>query len=1030
MRQIRWSRILYGVAVAATAILLPRAASAQNGKISGVITDAGTGQPIEGVQVVVQGTGYGALTQPNGRYFIISVPPGTYTVSARRIGYQSAEVSNVAVRIDATREIDFKLGQASAVLSVQRIVAPPTPLVERGVTGSAQAISTEVINALPVTSVSGVLSLQQGFLQVPQNTDIVSFTDTRRNVVSPIRIRGGRGGSTQTLIDGIPINNVVFGDRAFDVNNFAIQQLDFQKGGFEPQYGNAISGIINIATREGGTTVAGGLEYQNTGLAGSLGSTPDELFSYDLVRGYLSGPVPGTNSRLRFAVAGQLESSADQVIEFDESVYDFDRFDNGVLQPEQLDIASGWRQLGFNEQRDIMGKLTFTPSPLSKLNVLVVDYQRQRQPYDQDYQLAGFDPLDERGVNSLADTLGLLGFRGYRDIVQSSITADRRLYAATFEQRFGRSSLQLRGAQFEQERNTCNYFQGVCLGARFSDRNFNDRFTAPGITQGNPSAGTDDFFGGENVKTSVIRADLQSQVTDHHNLQGGVFYQRHDIDFREQRNLGTNDVFLVPNRYGAKPFETAAYFQDRIEYDFLTVKLGARFDYSKAEGSGFRDPQNPTNGTTAREVCQGLAPSIGATTAFSYTDPTTGQQLSGLDACNAASQVKIGTRPALLDSAVRLAQVDDFREAESRVAFSPRIGIAFPLSERSQFFANAGRYAQNPLYNNLYQNSGVGTIAGAEQGVCQEGQSKPGSEECYPTLAADAYTAPFVGNPNLLLEQATMYELGYAAEFGSAYAVNVIAFNRDETGLSGVRRSRAVQDIGTTYSGVSQPSYLVIVNNDYQTSRGFEVQFRRRVQNFWGYDINYSYSKATTNAPPPERQQQSIQEGDSLALREIRSEIDQPHAFNTSLYFQVQENAPEFTLGNLLRNTNASVTLRASSGLPYTPIANLTGFGDRGRGELNSGRGPATFQVDLQAGKDFQFSNVKYGAFVRVANLTDRRNCVQVFVTTGRCDAGIADPSRARSGNNNGTIGSSTFVDRAEFIGQRRQIYTGARLSF
>jgi hypothetical protein len=87
------------------------------------------------VQVRVQGTGYGAITQGNGRYFILSVPPGTYTVQARRIGLQTSEVTGVLVRIDVTREVNFRMNQATTVLSVQRVVAPVAPLVERGITG-------------------------------------------------------------------------------------------------------------------------------------------------------------------------------------------------------------------------------------------------------------------------------------------------------------------------------------------------------------------------------------------------------------------------------------------------------------------------------------------------------------------------------------------------------------------------------------------------------------------------------------------------------------------------------------------------------------------------------------------------------------------------------------------------------------------------------------------------------------------------------------------------------------------------------
>ena len=124
------------------------------------------------------------------------------------------------------------------------------------------------------------------------------------------------------------------------------------------------------------------------------------------------------------------------------------------------------------------------------------------------------------------------------------------------------------------------------------------------------------------------------------------------------------------------------------------------------------------------------------------------------------------------------------------------------------------------------------------------------------------------------------------------------------------------------------------------------------------------------------------------------------------------------------------MTLRANSGTVYTPIQNFNGFGATGVGDLNSGTGPTYFAIDLQAGKDIRIANTRYGAYVRVTNLTDRKNCIQVFPTTGRCDSGTVDQRRSRQGNTVPESTSSTFFDRPTFFGARRQIYTGIRANF
>jgi hypothetical protein len=86
-------------------------------------------------------------------------------------------------------------------------------------------------------------------------------------------------------------------------------------------------------------------------------------------------------------------------------------------------------------------------------------------------------------------------------------------------------------------------------------------------------AGTDQFFGGEDLKTNVGRIDIQGQATDHHNIQLGGFYQRHDLTYTEFRNVGVNDVAVVPAFYKDTPWDAALYIQDKIEYD--PIRMGA-----------------------------------------------------------------------------------------------------------------------------------------------------------------------------------------------------------------------------------------------------------------------------------------------------------------------------------------------------------------------------------------------------------------------------------------------------------------------
>jgi outer membrane receptor protein involved in Fe transport len=616
------------------------------------------------------------------------------------------------------------------------------------------------------------------------------------------------------------------------------------------------------------------------------------------------------------------------------------------------------------------------------------------------------------------------GQGGPHDVIQGSIYAQRTLFSAKWDHTLGRWAYRARAGRFDQRRETCSVWQGVCLGNKFADLNFGEvSFVANGITL-SATDGTETIYGGEHLITTTAGLDIQGQATDHHQIQFGGAFTHHDVEFQEWMNVGTNEVFVVPAYYAAKPWEAAAYIQDKIEYDFLVVKLGMRFDWGKAGGTFFANPRDPTNGTTAREICD-ADPAH-----YTYTDPGTGQVYQGFLAC--------GLDRTLLAEATAAAQSDDFTQSGTRTQFSPRIGVSFPLTERSQVFFNFGRYSQNPLYNNVFTNTGIGTVAGDSLGVCADDAVVPGTTQCYPIITNIWGDIPFLGNPDLLIEKTTAYEMGFATELGGEYALQIAAFSKDQFGLTGTRRGgRSASgtqyfDVGATY-GNAIYNYFVMINQDFQTVRGFEVQLRRRLFNYWGFNVNFGFMQATTNAAAPEREyERQADEGDPQNLKEITSDINIPVSLNASVFFRVANEDPfgNSILDAIVRNLSATVTLQARSGFPYTPTLSFNGIGSNNQLEANSGRMPGVFTMDLLASKDFRISNLQWGVFLRVSNLLDRVNCQQVYATTGNCDGGSVDQDRRRNGNTSGTGSSTTLLDRADYYGARRSFNFGARVSF
>jgi len=137
---------------------------AQTGKIVGKITDAQTSEPLIGANILIEGTNLGAASNVDGEYMIINVPPKTYTIVAKFIGYQDVVKSNITISINVTTEIDFALSSTEYQLDEVTIVAPK-PLINKNVTNSISIIGSEDIENLPVRGVANIVSTEAGIVE-------------------------------------------------------------------------------------------------------------------------------------------------------------------------------------------------------------------------------------------------------------------------------------------------------------------------------------------------------------------------------------------------------------------------------------------------------------------------------------------------------------------------------------------------------------------------------------------------------------------------------------------------------------------------------------------------------------------------------------------------------------------------------------------------------------------------------------------------------------------------------------------------
>ena len=266
------------------------------GKISGTVTDAETGVGLPGVNVIIENTGMGASTDMDGVYYIINIPIESYSVKAGMIGYNTMVMTDVAVRGDLTTEINFNMTIRVLESDEEVIVVAERPMVQKDLTSGRSIVSADEIKEMPVESLSGIITTKAG---------IIAEAD------GSIHIRGGRSSEVTYMIDGVPVTNLSSGGLGVGLENSAVQELQILSGTFNAEYGQAMSGIINIVTKEGGQKYSGNIsaylgDYYTENTRFFEHADQFDLMNIKNIDASLSGPVPGLGKNLSFFASGRL----------------------------------------------------------------------------------------------------------------------------------------------------------------------------------------------------------------------------------------------------------------------------------------------------------------------------------------------------------------------------------------------------------------------------------------------------------------------------------------------------------------------------------------------------------------------------------------------------------------------------------------------------------------------------------------------------------------------------------------------------
>ncbi len=240
MTGIRRKALLFTSIIALLMIFASLVMAGTTGKIKGQINDKITGEPVPGASVMLVGTTQGAMTDPDGKFLIQLVPPGEYTLKVTSVSYSSVEVSGVAVSTDRTTEQDVQLETSVEDLGKVIRVTADRDIIDRYVVTSEVKMTKEAIKTMPVQNVDQLLK---------QTAGVVTTSE------GEIIIRGGRAGEVAYIVDGVNIGDPLGGygplSLGLSLTSGSIQEISIIKDGFDPEYGNALSGIVKITTQTG-----------------------------------------------------------------------------------------------------------------------------------------------------------------------------------------------------------------------------------------------------------------------------------------------------------------------------------------------------------------------------------------------------------------------------------------------------------------------------------------------------------------------------------------------------------------------------------------------------------------------------------------------------------------------------------------------------------------------------------------------------------------------------------------------------------
>ncbi|OGG43501.1 MAG: hypothetical protein A3F84_29520, partial [Candidatus Handelsmanbacteria bacterium RIFCSPLOWO2_12_FULL_64_10] len=762
------------------------------GKVTGVVKDATSGEPLPGVSVVIVGTRRGGVTDASGTYIVLSVEPGTYTLTATLVGYQGETKRDVQVAADFTTTVGFSLKETAIQMGEVTVMAERPP-VEPDKTTSKYVATAKEIEQIPlVRSTAGLVQLMPG----------VALDGSAR--IRGSEISEGAGVQIVYYVDGIKLaNNDGKAASPFTgINRTAIQELSVLTGGMEAEYGNAEGGVVNIITKEGGGRLNGYAEYRFTSPGQKhwgrnsyySAVNRDHILIIDPATGKWTGQTKFDNPTW----ASETDPRTGKLVH---EKLDYTDISGHFVEGN---LSGG---LGKDLTFFVSGQYSRSPSSIpSTVLSTPLNFQNNTS-------------LTWRATANVKAKLGLIyayqeGYLGFREAgpnVGGGALPGGASPPGLIRglQNDGRDIFLPSGATYGKTLTT-NDVEYLVLTHTLSSKTFYDlrlsRYRTK-IDSSNVPPATEDirrdkdgwfylprayhaFQQGERTRFQ-IQLDFSSQVTKGHLLKTGFDMMRYSMwDLREQFTNKTDRYveFIGKDHQFRKPFRPilgGVYVQDKMEFQGLVVNAGLRFDFLDLDRKEW------------------LFPAIWYTPM--YNSLTRMRQANG---------------------------AENGQKAPIKTTWSPRFGVSHPISSSLAAHFFTGLFYQFLDLHYVYAENW--RALGADRDLNNNKVIDP-TEVWNNTRPLDVAQWGWTGwKP----ERTATFEIGFDWNFVSDYVLGITTFYRDFRG--GLRSGGTGTYIHDPKGGAT--NYTQVLHNDnFSSSRGFEVSFKK------SFSHNFSF-KAAYNA--------------------------------------------------------------------------------------------------------------------------------------------------------------------------------------